>query len=405
MNADTTTKELARRLSLPLLVFYGVGTILGAGIYVLIGKVAAAAGSFAPAAFMMSALIVSFSAYSYAKLSSRFPFSAGESVYVREAFGSERLASAVGWAIILTGVVSAATISRGFAGYLDLFVSLPHNVSITLVVFTLTFIACRGVLEAVGVAVLITLIELVGIALVLGIGARSSTEDALQTFVPGLEWQAWRGIFIGAFLAFYAYIGFEDMVNMAEEVKSPQTNMPWGIGLALTVTTLLYILVAVVAVSALPLEVLSQSEAPFAAIIEANSDIPVWVIGLISLVAISNGALVQIIMGARVLFGMARRKLAHDLFSHLHPRLRTPVPATLVVGAAVLIFALWLPIVSLAKLTSTIMLLVFALVNAALLAVEWQTRSSGKACLRLAALAIPALGLTLCLLFLLIQVV
>jgi len=397
----TADKQLARRLSLPLLVFYGVGTILGAGIYVLIGKVAGAAGVFAPAAFLMSALIVCFSAYSYSRLSSRFPLSAGEAVYVREGLGSNRLATLVGWAIVLTGVVSAATISRGFAGYLDLFVPLPHNISIPITVIVLSLIACRRVLEAVGVAVVITLIELAGIAMVLTVGAPLVWQAPSLNLWPGSDWQVWQGISVGAFLAFYAYIGFEDMVNMAEEVKSPKRNMPLGIGMALVLTTVLYVLVAVVAVAALPLEQLSGSEAPFADIIAKNSLIPVSLIGLISLIAVSNGALVQIIMGSRVLYGMARRRMAPALFGQLHPRYKTPVTATAILGGAVLVFALWLPITSLAKLTSAIILGVFALVNVSLLALEWRQGHRGW----LARLLLPAFGCSLCLAFLLVQIV
>lgn len=399
----TNKLELDRRLTLPLLLFYGVGTILGAGIYVLIGKVAGSAGLFSPHAFALSALIVSFSAYAYARLSARFPFSAGEAIYIREGLSSQRLATVVGWAIVLTGVVSAATISRGFIGYLELFISLPDAMALTLTALLLGVIACRRVMEAVGIAVIITLIELAGIAMVLWVGAPllQNPEPVLSVW-PEADSMAWQGIFLGAFLAFYAYIGFEDMVNMAEEVREPKHTLPWGIGLALVITTLLYIAVAIVAVKALPLAELEVSKAPFATIIGAHSAIPVSVIGIISLIAVSNGALVQIIMGSRVLYGMARRNMAPDLLGTLHPQWQTPVVATALVSITVLFFAYALPLTSLARLTSAIVLMVFALVNIALFELEWRERTAFSLQL-FWRLALPAIGALLCLLFLALQ--
>jgi len=134
-------QTLKRSIGLPMLTLYGLGTILGAGIYVLVGKVAVTAGLYAPIAFLIAASLAALSGYSYAALSSRFPQSAGEAVYIQQAFGIKWLSTLVGWMVILTGIVSAATISKGFVGYLQVFVPIPDFWAITLLLATMTFLA------------------------------------------------------------------------------------------------------------------------------------------------------------------------------------------------------------------------------------------------------------------------
>jgi amino acid transporter len=215
--------SLKRSLGLTQIVLYGAGTILGAGIYVLVGEVIGVSGNFAPMAFLLAALIVAFSAYSFGVLSAAFPVSAGPAAYTEEAFRSRGLATTVGYAIIASGVISAATITRGFVGYLDIFTTLPNWISICLFVTIMAAIALRGVNTSVGLAVAITLLEISGLVLVV-ISAWDKLPEAWHNlpryFLPTQKVE-FEGIAIGAFLAFYACIGFEDMVNMAEEVKNP----------------------------------------------------------------------------------------------------------------------------------------------------------------------------------------
>ena len=164
---------LRRRLTLPLLTFYGLGTIVGAGIYVLIGAVAGRAGIYAPVAFLMSALIAALTAHSYASLSAQFPKSAGEAVYVRQGLGSPLLAGITGVAVIVTGVVSAATIANGFAGYLGVFVDYPAPLVIVGFTFVLCAVATWGILQSVLIATLITLLSIVGLLVVVYLASDS----------------------------------------------------------------------------------------------------------------------------------------------------------------------------------------------------------------------------------------
>jgi amino acid transporter len=360
--------QLKRVLSLPAITFYGLGTILGAGIYVLVGKVAASAGLYAPVAFLVAGLLSALTGLSYAELSARLPRSAGEALYVREGLGRRELALLVGWLIVLTGVVSAATIANGFVGYLHVFVAVPDWIAITLLVLTLGALAAWGIAESVAAASVITLVEVGGLIYIVAVAG-----DALGTLparwtelVPPAEVLAWEGILLGAFLAFYAFIGFEDMVNVAEEVKEPQRNLPRAIIIAIIVSTVLYLTVAVVAVLALPLDELAQSRAPLALIYErATGDAPT-LISVISMFAVVNGALIQIVMASRVIYGMSREGWQAAVLGEVSPTTHTPLFATGLVTLIVLVLALALPIVTLAKATSFIILIVFTLINLSL---------------------------------------
>ncbi len=358
---------LKRSLSLPLLTLYGLGTILGAGVYVLIGEVAGRAGMLAPLAFLLAALVAGLTAFSYAELAARYPRSAGEAVYVQAAFHWQGLAAMVGYAVMLTGIVSAATIATGFVGYLDVFVELPDWVAITLLVVLLAALAAWGIDISARIAAVIALIEIAGLILVVVLAGSSlsSLPARLPELLPATGMQ-WLSIAIGGFLAFYAYIGFEDMVNMAEEVRDPQRTVPRAILLALGFSTVLYMAVALVAVLALPVTELAGSKAPLADIVQRTSDLPPAIIAAISLLAVTNGALVQIIMAARVLYGMGEQALGPACFAAVNQSTQTPLLATVVVSMAVLALALWLPLVKLAEITSSVILLVFAVVNLSL---------------------------------------
>jgi amino acid transporter len=186
---------------------------------------------------------------------------------------------------------------------------------------------------------------------------------------------SWAGISAGAFLAFYAFIGFEDMVNVAEEVKNPRKTMPLAIILALSVATILYVLVALVAVLAVPVESLIASDAPLVTVLGAAGPSLRYTITVISIIAITNTGLAQIIMTSRIIYGMARQGTAPKAFGHVHPATRTPLKGTLFVAAIVLVLALWLSVLTLAQATSAIILAVFILVNVALIRVKLKTPS------------------------------
>jgi amino acid transporter len=370
MNQPT---QLKRTLTFPQLLFYGLGTMVGGGFYALIGKVAGEAGMATPIAFLMSGLLALLNAFTFAELSARLPFSAGEAHYVDQAFRRQWLTRVVGFLVIITGVVSAATLSVATIGFLQDIIQIPEVIGIILLVIAMGIIAAWGVGESVLLVVIITFIE-IGALIVVAIMAGSEIESVPQQ-LPHI-WQdlsgaALIGIMAGAFLSFYAFLGFEDMVNMAEEVKDAPRTLPKAILLSVLLATTLYVIVSSIAVMVIQPNELAQANTPFAAII-GNTGMMAVVMVFVSLLTGINGALVQIIMGARVAYGMAKRGQAPALLAKVHPKSQTPLHATLLVSAIVLMLALFFPLVTLAKATSTIILMIFFLLNLALLRIKFR---------------------------------
>ncbi|MDR9437520.1 MAG: APC family permease [Thiohalophilus sp.] len=362
------SNELRRSLSLPLVTFYGIGTILGAGIYVLVGKVAGVAGMLTPLAFLVAALIAGFSAFSYAELAARLPKSASEAVYAQAGFGRASLSRLIGLLMVLVGVVSSATLMHGFAGYLQVYVQWPDIWVISVMILTLGAVVIWGVTQSVLIAVIMTLFEMAGLVLIIwvaGDSLGSLPERWPQLLAPEAPF-VWYGVLLGAFVAFYAFIGFEDMVNVAEEVIDPSRNLPKAIILVLIIVTLFYLLVTLVSILSVAPDRLAQTDAPLAMVYEQATGRGPLFITLISLVSVLNGALIQIIMASRVLYGLSRQGWLPSLLGQVSGRTRTPVPAIIVVVTAILLFALLLPLISLARLTSFVTLIIFTLMNVAL---------------------------------------
>ena len=365
MNEEKEEVGLKKQLGTMQILLYGVGTMLGAGIYVLVGKVAGYSGTLAPLSFLLAGVLAGLTAYSYSLLAPRFPKSGGEIIYVNKAFNSKRLASLVGWGVIFTGFISAAAILKGFVGYLDVFIEFPDAIVIIVSMTLLSLLAIWGIGESLNVIGIITLIEVGGLLFVIfvaGIDMEKFTSQFSQMFItaPGYDIFA---VFQGAFLAFYAFVGFEDLANVAEEAKNPKKSMPIAIMGSLFIALFLYIAVAVVAVIALPLDELSTTNAPMAEIVANKGPHYAYIISLISLVAVLNGVLAQLIMGSRVLYGMAGQNNAPKLFHKVHKKYRTPILATIAIGIGIVVLAIFVPIVELANTTSYVVISVFVMVN------------------------------------------
>lgn len=378
---------LKRRIGLGLLTAYGVGVMVGAGIYVLVGAVAGDAGVWAPVAFLLAGLIAAPTALSYAEFSTRLPEAAGEAAYVGTGLNSQSLALLVGLAVVVAGTVSAGAVLRGGVGYLTAVTEINPVWAMIGIGGALTLVAIVGVLESLALAAVFTVVELAGLALVVWAGLGAD---------PSPDWVApappvWTGIGLGGVLAFFAFIGFEDIVNMAEEVEAPERTLPRAILISLVVTSVLYALVAWAAVRAVPLAELGQSESPLALVWQHGRGSGAGFLSAIAVFAALNGILAQIVMATRVLYGLGGRNPALALFHTAHPRFGTPVLATLLVGAAVNFCALYVPVETLAETTSSILLAVFALVNGALIV---QKRRAPEARFRIP-MAVPVLGLVL----------
>lgn len=368
--------ELIRKLSLPLLIFYGIGTILGAGIYVLVGKVAGEAGFYTPFSFIFASLLAAFSAFSYAELAARFPRSAGEAIYIQEGFGIKKFSIVVGLMIVTVGIISIATLAHGFAGYLRVFFDLPETLIVVSLVLFIGVVCIWGIGQSVLMASIMTVVEIIGLLIILYIGrdAFSLVPAKFPEMIPPLDMSIWTGILMGSFIAFYAYLGFEDIVNVAEEAIQPRINIPLAIIISLVVTTIFYILIAMVAVLLIPTKELALSNAPLAMLYETTTGQSPVIITVISLISVVNGALIQMIMGSRVLYGMSKKKWLPSKIGEIHSATHTPLIATMIIVLFVLFFALIFPLLSLAKITSFITLIIFMCINFALVKIKYSQK-------------------------------
>lgn len=402
-HASRPRPALARSLNLPLAILFGLGVTIGAGIYVLIGATAGRAGMHAPLAFVMAALVMAPTAASFAELASRFPVSAGEAAYVGAGFASERLALLIGLMVAVVGIISAAAITKGSTGYIREFVDQPAEIVTTAVVLTMGAVAAWGILQSVAIAGAMTLIEIGGLLVVIWVGATGSSD--LITRAPEIwtglgSLAAVSGVVSASLLAFFAFIGFESLANIAEEVENPRRTLPRAIFLTLAISTLFYILVVWIALISVHKDELAAARAPLSLVFERVTGASPTVISAIAIIATINGIIAQMVMASRVIYGLAVRQLLPAWLAEVSPRSQTPLVATALVVALVLLLAVGFPLQGLADLTSRLTLVIFAFVNAALVLLKRQAPSGP--CEGFAVpIAVPVAGTALCLILLL----
>jgi APA family basic amino acid/polyamine antiporter len=274
--------------------------------------------------------------------------------------------------VMLSGIVSSAAVSIGAAEYVSHFLPLSQSILLIGIVAIIALLAIWGIFESVFLAGLVTLIEISGLLLVIYVGV-SSAEDmgmTTQMFTPPFEASVWAGILTGSLLAFFAFIGFEDMANVAEEVEKPHTTLPKAILATLVVSTVLYLCVVTVVLLNVPLDQLAGSAAPLTFLFVGKYEILAAPFGIVAILATFNGALIQVIMASRVLYGLSSRGHLPAELSRVNATTRTPVLATAIVAGAALVLALWLPIEELAASTSFIVLIVFFAVNLSLIRIK-----------------------------------
>jgi len=393
----TTAPRLRRSLTLPLLTLYGIGATVGAGIYVLIGAVARHAGIHAPLAFVMAAIVMGLTVASYAELCARYPVAAGEAAYVRAAFHQRWISRLTGLAMIGAGVIATATVAIGAAGYIAQFVDLPRPVIITVVIAGLAMVSAWGVLESVLLACIFTVIEIGGLVLIVVAAWHADLPLGSSLFaMPAASFAQWSGIGFAGLLAFFAFTGFEDLTNMAEETREPERNVPIAMAVTLVVTTGLYVLVAAAAVVALPVDALAASPAPLSLLFREVAGISPAAISAIAIVATLNTIIAQMTMAIRVVYGLADQGDLPRFFAQVHRKTSTPLLATAAIAIMALGLALVAPFEELAQATSLATLFVFALVNLALIKIRLGRAKPAPSILTVP-LVVPILGLVTCL--------
>ena len=358
--AAASEQPLRRSLGLAGATLTGIGIILGAGIYVLIGEAATDAGGALWAAFLLAAVLAASTGLSYAELSSMFPEAGGSATFAREAFG-RRTGFVTGWLLLTMAVLASAAVAIGFGGYLADLTRADRTLSAGALVLLSGSVAWAGVRETVGLAVLFTLIEASGLVISIAVGLPFFDPDALVDAPKGIG-----GVLGAASLVFFAFTGFEQIVNLSEETKQPTRTIPRAILLAVSITTLVYVLVAVASISVLPWEELSRSDAPLADVVRiAANDRLGDALSIVALFATANTVLLLLATGARLSWGMARRGLLPPAFRWTDPRRQTPWFAAAMVTAASFAFALSGDIGRVAEITNVTLFVAFIVVNAA----------------------------------------
>ncbi len=387
---------LSRRLGFFALVFYGIGDILGAGIYALVGKVVGLAGEGAWLTFVVAAGVALLTGFSYAELTSRFPVSAGAAAYVGRAFKGRFLPTMAGVFVLGSGLVSAATVTSAFGGYLHQITPFPEPLAMILLASGLSFLSFWGIQESSNVNLVLTFVEILGLLAVIGVGVYlTNTETAGQWILKSLEDAEFAKIFAGVTVAFYAYIGFEDLSNLAEEAKHPKKDLPRAILIAISVSTVVYLLVTIVLQIHIPENQIAGSKTPLLLVFEkAGWSAFLNYFSLIAIFAITNTGLVNLIMTSRLMYGMSEERLLPRLVGKVHSRRKTPWVGVLFAYGIVLALVFTGGVKVLAQTTSFLILTVFLLVHLSLIRVKWRRDSHDGIAFPL---VLPILGALSCL--------
>lgn len=355
-----------------MLVFFVIGDVLGAGIYALVGEVAGETGGAIWAPFLLALALAMFTAFSYAELVTRFPGAAGAALYANRAFRTPFLTFIVAFAVLASGLASAATIARAFGGqYLSAFVELPVVAVGLAFILAISLINLRGIRESMRFNFALTLIELGGLLLVVAIGVAALSAGFGEP-ARALEFSAETPVFLailgGAGIAFFALLGFEDSVNLAEETRRPRSDYPWALFVGLLVAGGLYIAVTVVASMVVPTGTLAGSTAPLLEVTSVGPlAVPDRLFSAIALFALANGALINLIMASRLTYGMAREAVLPGALGKVLPGRHTPWTAIVFTATLAALILLSGDLGELAETTVLLLLGVFATVNIAVL--------------------------------------
>ncbi|GAA2413815.1 APC family permease [Actinomadura vinacea] len=372
--ADSRRAEggLRRVIGRKVLMLFVVGDILGAGIYALVGEVAGEVGGAVWIPFLVAFVLAALTATAYAELVGKYPRAAGAALYTNKAFGIPFVTFIVAFAVMMSGITSASTAARAFGGkYLAEFVSLPTLVGALIFLALVTLVNFAGISESLKVNVVLTLIEVFGLLVIIVIGlfaliAGDGEPSRAVQFHPANG--AFLGVLGGTALAFYALLGFEDSVNLAEEAKSPARDFPVALFGGLGIAVVIYVAVAFTATMLVDTETLRTSTGPLLEVVKvAGLSFPPKLFALIALLAVGNTALINMIMASRLVYGMARERIVPSAFGLVHPTRATPWVAILFTVAIAVVLVSTGEVGALADTTVLLLLCVFALVNVCVL--------------------------------------
>jgi len=357
---------LKREISLLGAVMYGVGIIIGAGVYVLIGRASGYAGNSVWISFILAAVVASFTAFSYAELTSMFPASGAEYVYVEKAFKHNLLSFTIGWLVLVSGIISASTVALGFGGYLKSYVAVPEVFSAVVLIVLLSLINFWGIKQSIKLNTALAFAEILGLVIVILLGANYFGKvDYFESPSGG------SGIVAAAALIFFAFIGFESLSKIGEETKDPQRTIPKALILSLLISSILYAAVAISAVSVVPYEQLASSASPLADVaLRAQGSEAFLTLSIIAMFATANTVLIMLIATSRIAYGMAKEASLPEALAKIHRTRGTPWGAVFVTMALSAVFVLLGDVGLVASVTNFMIFLVYLVVNLALISLR-----------------------------------
>lgn len=361
--------ELKRHMGLFQLTMYGVGLILGAGIYVLIGEATGFAGNSVWISFILGAIVAVFAGLSYAELTALFPRAAAEYVFVKKAFKNNFLAFIIGWLTAITSMIVAATVSLGFAGYFAEFVDIPIVITAIILLGILSFVNFIGIRESAWANTIFAIVTMAGLGLIIFLGFTYDTTETIDYFEApnGLT-----GIILAFVLIFFAFIGFEDMANVAEEVRKPKKIIPKAIMLSILITGVIYVLVSLAAVRVVNWADLGQSAAPLADIAQTSIGVGGGItLSLIALFATASTVLITLVAGARILYGMAKDNSLPSILGVVHSKTKTPWVAVIAILVTGVGFSFIGDIVIVANIVVFAVVITFAMINLAVILLRY----------------------------------
>jgi len=389
--------ELKRVMGPGLLLLFIVGDILGTGVYALLGDVAAEVGGAAWLPFLIAFAVATVTAFSYLELVTKYPQAAGAALYAHKAFGIHFVTFLVAFIVMCSGITSASTASRAFAANFFQGVDIEAP-KLTVALLALAFMAAlaainyRGVGESVKLNVVLTIVEITGLVVVIMVGFWAFTGGAdvdfsrIVAFETGEDKSTFVAITAATSLAFFAMVGFEDSVNMAEETKDPVKTFPKMLLSGLSIAGVVYILVSIVAVALVPVGRLEESDTPLVEVVKAGAPgLPIDdILPFMTMFAVSNTALINMLMASRLIYGMARQRVLPPVLGRVHPTRRSPWVAiifTTLIAFGLIIyvsaFASSSAISLLGGTTSLLLLAVFAVVNVAVLVLRRDVKQVG----------------------------
>lgn len=371
MSPSSETSKLKRAVTTPALFLFILGDVLGAGVYVLIGTIAATAGGAVWLPLLLALLLALLTAGSYAELATKYPRAGGSSHYATRAFGPF-VGFLVGFCMLTAGIVSVGALALGFAGdYLGEFLTLPIPLTVIVFLAILAALNAYGIKQSMWANMIATVIEVGGLLLVIALGVlvitRGDGDVSRLTQLGTPDNGPVIAVLAGTVLAYYSYVGFETSVNVAEEAKDPTRSYPRALFGALAVAGLVYVGVGMAASVVLPTDDLAASSGPLLKVVRAAGGVPTVLFSAIALIAVANGALLTGIMSSRLAYGMSRDGLLPPFLSRVLPNRRTPWLAILVTTGLSVLLALIGSIEVLAATLVLLLLVVFIAVNSAVL--------------------------------------